>query len=188
MPTPKGVTLLIDTREKRPLLFPERVLYYDRDKKPHLVRVDTARLSLRTGDYALEGYADRALVERKGSVRELCDNLLTGDRRRALSSLHRLAFGGTKSALLIEAKLSDFHPADPQLTGPPQALCELLRLASDYHIDLFFCGPLRAASTRRKLGTTVACWLIANVFDPPQPRGDPHAPSKEEEEHAADPR
>ena len=66
--------ILIDTREQNPLVFPDGV--------------PTARASLNTGDYSIEGYASDFIVERK-SLEDLV-NTVIHDRKRFERELERM--------------------------------------------------------------------------------------------------
>lgn len=83
--TMKSFTVIVDTREKRPLSF-----------TGHPV----VRRGLRTGDYSIDGYADKIAIERK-SLPDLLGSLTSG-RKRMDACVERLLQYESK-ALLIEA-------------------------------------------------------------------------------------
>lgn len=70
----KMPTILIDTREQTPLVFP--------------ADVPTERATLHTGDYSIEGYAEDFTVERK-SLEDLV-NTVIHDRERFERELERM--------------------------------------------------------------------------------------------------
>ena len=79
-------TILIDTREKLPLLFPKTIALGDR-----LVDLKTRRVRLSTGDYQLDSTREEGVVvERKRNLEELASNF-TRDWPRFRRALDRLA-------------------------------------------------------------------------------------------------
>ena len=75
-PLPSVVTLLIDSREQIPLLFPSSVFIEVPVRVLRRVKIETKTVSLPYGDYILRGYEHVACVERKRSALELSKNLL----------------------------------------------------------------------------------------------------------------
>ena len=68
------IKIVIDSREQKPLQFP--------------IEVDCIIRGMKTGDYTIDGYEDRILVERK-ALGDLV-NCLTSDRNRFRKQLARL--------------------------------------------------------------------------------------------------
>jgi ERCC4-type nuclease len=80
--------ILVDEREKKPFTFPEHIVCLDPTKEPWAqrgvtIRLRTQKRTLKTGDYAIDG--SNCVVERKGSINEITQNLLTQDGRRRFS-------------------------------------------------------------------------------------------------------
>lgn len=108
--TRETVTILIDSREQRPLLFPEVLALWSSScgagRKPtaKIVSVVTEKAALAEGDYCLAGDGPpTAIVERKSGIDELIGNLLTSDRPRFLRAITRLAANTCHPYLYIEA-------------------------------------------------------------------------------------
>lgn len=96
MTASQTITVLIDSAEQRPLLFPETLALWNirgagHVPKARIVRVKTERRRLDAGDYCLLGDEALAIVERKAHIGELITNTLTDDRPRFLRALERLA-------------------------------------------------------------------------------------------------
>jgi len=169
LPIPRKITVLVDTREQRPLLFPDNFVYYDEYRVPHLVKLDTQPQALDAGDYALEGFLHACRVERKGSVAEVCGNLLSSDRRRATASLIRLTRACTCPILLLDAALASFYPSGlHKSTAGAKAMSQLLRLSARHGLRIVFAGPCKSVAHRRKLGVVIAQLLMAAAYETPQ--------------------
>ena len=73
------LTILVDSREKKPLPFPEHLPLLRSDlpalsRSSRTYRLRTESLTMATGDYALKGYEKQCLIERKGSLQEVAGN------------------------------------------------------------------------------------------------------------------
>ena len=160
---PIRVKVLIDSREKYPLLFPASLCHFRTNhssESPHHVLVKTCVRSMPEGDYALEGCESSCLIERKGSGRELCGNLLGSDRQRAVSSLRRLSQATAHPVLLLDTSIRDLM--DNWSTGvhPEHTVCSLLQILSTLNITLLSLGPGKTATARRQLGTFILHYLL----------------------------
>jgi DNA excision repair protein ERCC-4 len=106
-----GGTILIDNREQQPYAF----VGYRADQRQGggpLV-VGTKTVCLPSGDYSLEGYADRVAVERK-SLNDLFHTLSQGRDRfeRELARLDAMQF----AAVMVEADWTTIFTAPPQFS------------------------------------------------------------------------
>ena len=155
-------TLLIDEREKKPFTFPEYMVCLDPSKDPCrqsgiTVRIRTQKRTLKTGDYTLDGGA--AVVERKGSLNEITQNLLTPDgRRRFADCCRRLRDETARPLLLLEGLVGQPEPK-PGKPHPGLAIDSLLRILQEYAIGLIVL-PTGTAGQRRAAGEWTARWLI----------------------------
>lgn len=122
------------------------------------VTVDIVQEKMDEGDYCLLGYEDIMLVERKGGVRELAKNCLTGDRDRFRRVLERMAVHSRYPVLLVEGSwsslLQDRYTKEPYL-----ALDALLRLLTEYNIQLMVV-PAKSSKQRDAAGIVLARMLI----------------------------
>jgi hypothetical protein len=150
-------TILIDTREKQPLLFPELI----GARQP--IRLRTENRKLIHGDYAVMGpQGDRldhvAVVERKKTWGELCVSL-PRFRARYRCTVRYL--------LLIEETV----PLSIAVPGPAmlrlsvdRAIEDVINTLVEMNVSLALCGTTRSARTRRKVGQIAAQWLIAQTM------------------------
>ena len=154
-------TILIDSREQLPLPFPGTVV------------VDGTRYSLtgkvvtrHEGDYALKGYEDCCIVERKYSARELLKNLFDPkDGKRQAKALTRLCSACELPVLVLEATPALLlRPSrgvkDP--SGLPLGLVRMLHRFDNLH--LVFAPTFGSARNRQLTGELVASLLIASAI------------------------
>lgn len=155
----------MDDREKRPLLFPRFLTMWDPSSPPtkprqKTVEITTASARLPTGDYLLEGFADRCVVERKAHLTELWTNLTDSKRRiNWIAELERLRSGCSKPILLLEG-----HPLSLSKDVRPHVkpdVCRdiLIRDLDEYGIG-FFMLPGETPNHRRAMADWVASTLI----------------------------
>lgn len=95
MLAPLKIAVAIDTREQKPLRFPEWLHWHEPGGARHSSRIETFPVTLESGDYSIatsgRTFFREVAVERKGSWAELRQNLLTADFRRFRHCLQRLA-------------------------------------------------------------------------------------------------
>lgn len=125
--------ILIDTREQRP--FP----FIGETGEP----IPTERATLATGDYSLEGYADRVAVERK-SLPDLvaCLSHERGRFKRQLERGSQLeAF-----AVVVEASFEDLAAGRYRSRLNPHAACQsVMAFSVQFGTPFFFAGSRKAA-------------------------------------------
>jgi len=164
---PREITILIDSREQRPLLFPSTVEWHRvRGRKPHTIFVKTKRVALPAGDYVLEGY-DEAIIERKGSLRELASNLLSDDHRRAKAAFLKLVEATDHPYLLLDCDLGELMTPSANVPDAKIVLDCLLDLTQGMGIRLLIVGGCKAAPARRRLGEFVIRLLLAHCLRSP---------------------
>lgn len=168
MATPsRPLEILVDTREKEPLLFPETLRFWSKGK-PALLAIRTSKVALPTGDYALKHYEHICLVERKGSVGELCSNLCTKDRTRQFAAFQRLADECRVPYLLLESSLSEIQKSSRYAKNPDLALQHLFRAIRRFGFHVIFGGRLRSVLSRRAAGEFVARLLATHAQEADQ--------------------
>lgn len=149
---PRQITVLVDNRERIPLLFPKNLVWHPtRGGKGHLVKVVEKSTKILTGDYCLGGYKSGAVIERKGSLRELHQNLLTKDYRRFLSAIERLA-ECQFPYLLLDMTPGDLATVSEYVPDPSRVVDALMRIVAKYHLRLLFAGNCKYPLSRRRLG------------------------------------
>jgi hypothetical protein len=112
---------------------------------------------MKTGDYALDGGA--AVVERKGSLDEITQNLLTPDGRRRFAECCRRLRDETARPLLLLEGLVGTPIIKPGKPHPGLAIDSLMRILQEYAIGLMVL-PTSTAGQRRAAGEWAARWLI----------------------------
>ena len=165
MKPPSTITILIDSRERIPLLFPKSVKWHpDRSGKSHLILVKEKVVTLPAGDYTLEGYDDESVVERKGSVREVLGNLFTKDRRRSVAAFQRLIEACEHPYLLLDFSLSEMFTVTEHVPNPMLVLDTLLADAGNLGVTLLWGGNCKPATSRRRLGEVVLRLLLSHAL------------------------
>jgi ERCC4-type nuclease len=141
------LTILIDTREQRPLSFGA---------------LSTCRTCLRSGDYSVEGCADTVAIERK-SLPDLfaCIGQQRDRFSRELERLAALRYG----ALVIEVTLADVLAGCPSSRiHPSSAFGSLMSWSVKGRLPVFFCGDRgQAAATVAKLLEKCAKHIIGTT-------------------------
>ena len=115
--------ILIDTREQTPFT---------------LDGYETRIATLKTGDYSLEGYADKVAVERKS--KEDAYGCVGASRRRFLECLERLS-DLDRAAIVIERSIEDFSSNPPERTrvDSRMAVGSYISWSCKYRIPVFWC-------------------------------------------------
>ena len=161
-------TILTDTRERKPLIFPHHLTVLDPAARPGTERGRTVRLvsvkqKLETGDYGLKGHLDRTIIERKGSLREVAKNCLTHDRGRFVRELARLRDECRTPIVLLEGNPVDLLRPSKTVPQPELALDALHRLLIEYGVQLLLL-PRSTFNQRQALGTWAAHLLLNGVL------------------------
>lgn len=161
---PRNITVLIDTREKFPLLFPKTLDWHRGGRgRPHTFLVKTKTVRLPAGDYALLGY-DEALIERKGSLRELSNNIFSLDARRSRAAFQKLIEATENPYLLLDLTLGEMMTATEHVQDAKIIVDALLDLTQELGLKLLIVGGCRAAGARRMLGEFVIRLLLSHAM------------------------
>lgn len=168
-------TILIDEREKKPLQFPDHLVLWDRgspavDGRTTTVRLLTKTVRLPTGDYVLEGFASKVIAERKGSLDELGNNLLTKEgRRKFVAEMERLRKECHHPLVLLEGDPLSLNASVRRGSNPALVRDTLLGLLHEYNVELMLL-PSSSPSSRRACAEWLAAKLIAGALHHAQPR------------------
>jgi len=165
---PKQVTMLIDSREKLPLLFPG-VLHYHADYSSNthgLVHVKTTTRKLKTGDYYLQGHRSACILERKASPEEIHANLVRSGRRKFLLALDRLQAATNHPYLLLDASPAQMLKHSPWVEDPTWALNQLYRECTLRNIPILWVGNAQARSTRMAMGSVLLQIMLTHILHP----------------------
>lgn len=158
---PQRITILQDKREKTPLIFPKTL---PRERKS--IFIDIEKATLPTGDYALKGHEKTCLIERKGSLDELCACTMGAKNANFLGTdgqLDRLAASCDIPILLIERSLKHLTTPTRYAKNPPAILDSVMSQCLRRGIALYVV-PGGSVQHRRLLGEFVAR-LLVNASD-----------------------
>ncbi len=166
----KSVTVLIDSREQRPLLFPDTLAVWRNDgcgPVPTFLEVETDKRALKSGDYCLAGSEDLAVVERKLGITEMVGNVLTADRTRFLRAINRFAESCKYPYLLIEQMPPVWwstHGNGDRCVQVCQAVDLFLQQVAVHNLRLLWGNVSRsmAPARRRRMGELVLRILLAH--------------------------
>jgi hypothetical protein len=153
----RTLTILVDNREQKCLRFPAYVSFRHLGRS-NLWKVAPKLASLRTADYALEGYLRAGLLERKGDLSELYRNLLTGDRPRFFRELVRMRDTCRHPALFLDMPLAELLKPSRYFVNPEYVLDALFSACQRYGIALLLVPPGRDPTGS---GLIVLKWLLA---------------------------
>jgi ERCC4-type nuclease len=171
-------TIIVDTREKRPLPFPDHLVVMDHrspadDPKLTTVSLNLKHDTLRTGDYVLEGFEKAGVIERKKDLLELNGNLCSGTGRvRFLKELDRFK-DFASPAILLEVSAPVKAPSNFQNFKPSAVRDMLLMVCVSRNIPLMTFNAT-SSSGRRMSAEWAASFLIQaairfEAFGPPAP-------------------
>lgn len=176
---PKSVTVLVDSREKKPLLFPRMIVLHselpDQKPEPSVIKVQVNRVTMSEGDYALKGQQSIALVERKGGIDELCQNVTKPDSTRFMAAINRLVQATKYPYLFLDmTPLSLWSSQRPtptthgngQSMDPMWVFDRLLRVATTKNLRIIW-GTQRSPgpSSRKRLGEIILRLLIHHQLE-----------------------
>lgn len=158
---PNSLTVKVDDREKDAYIIPETFEWIDDRGWQRVFKIKREDTRLKTGDIVLAGYESLAMVERKGSLQEMRDNIWSPDRARFGRCLKRLCHS-TK----VPIWLCDL-PSDPQSNvklsygyqTPEQVWCAVYRRVHRYNMRLVIYHGPKTTEGRRAMGR-YALWLL----------------------------
>lgn len=165
---PTKVTVIIDTREKIPLLFPETIMVTHPEltyrELPVVVGVERAKLEF--GDYLLKEYPDQGVVERKASQMELFKNLNDSkDRIRQAKSFRKLASGCKYPYILVECSPARLLAKNLLIKQRELVVHRLSLAIAKYGLSaIFIPWQSRNPDTRRTLGTFIVHLMLSCVL------------------------
>lgn len=139
-----GRTILVDTREQRPLLdVPEDGTETELVIDQVLVRA--RRSMLKTADYALADAGEELLIERKSSALELA-TCCGAERQRFTRELERMVAETKRAVLLCEFPISDLEQMSRSKLNARTVVATLASWHLDFGICPVFAGDRRGAA------------------------------------------
>lgn len=175
---PKHLTVVIDTREQKPLTFPSLLRYWPSRSLDSCVPVGVGSVKshLRVGDYCIAGWERLVVFERKASAQELAQNLLTSDYRRAMAALDRLC-SITYRYLIIDASCAQMYTPHPSFAvDPTRALDALLYELSIRGIVPLWLGRCQTPKSRQRAGDLLLRIALRHILDERLPAPHPSRP------------
>lgn len=176
-------TILMDEREKLPLIFPATITMLNHSARPNRrlpikVAITVERTCLRTGDYLLKEAPTRIIIERKGHLGEIATNCLTEQgRRRFVNECGRLRDECVHPILLIEGTHAQLIREWTAEESPWIAIDAVQRLCLEHGIEIITL-PSTAMNHKRSTGEYVAHLLVNGALSclPPlnRPIDTPH--------------
>jgi len=164
----RKVTVLVDSREQIPLLFPDKIVWCPEPYKPELVELEFERRELEAGDYCLKHCQHIVGTERKRSMDELAANLLTWDRARFRSAWSRFLGAYAYPVLYLEQPFSsaarDLKGKYEKITAP-DVLSEFFRLGLEVSkLTVIWAGRSDAPGPRREAGANLVRLMLSYEY------------------------
>lgn len=143
----RDLLILVDSREKKPLSFPEHIVV-QHPSDPALrqtCRVFTEVKELHAGDYVLVGHEKACVIERKGNAREVVLNCLTNDLARWTRSLDKLKAACRLPVIVLEGSPPDLLTEGAWCKEPNIAIDRLMRMAfaRGVHLEILPSDTIR---------------------------------------------
>lgn len=163
----KKVVVEIDCREKHPLLFPTQLIWSRGRGSREMVAVETVGRQLRFGDYRLAQAPNAVVIERKGSLDEIAQNLLTRDHLRFREAWNRLITGCDYPVLAIDGSIATFDKLRgnyPDSITPEVVQCALWRWVAVHKVPVIWLGNTTTINTRRAVGAQLLRLMLALRF------------------------
>ena len=159
---PTTLVVQIDTREKKPLLFPATLEVWTGHRQK-IVRVFIERVRLDAGDYCLKDQRG-CIVERKGSLRELNTNLLNPvDSGRQARAFRRLSEACDHPYLLVHTTTSDLLARTEHNPEPGRLVQVMTRCLTKYGLSLLVAPRTSGAVAGRVLGTLILHIMVGHT-------------------------
>ncbi len=155
--------VIIDSREKHPLIFPDLLVWNPPGKRKRTFKIETEVLRIDEGDYFIAGYDHTVCVERKADIRELTGNFSRRDWSRFRRAFERFCRGTRFPILFIEELPSTWWTNDTSLEIG-QTMDKLFHLLIAYDVQLLWGGRrVTTVAARRRLGEIVLRAMLARL-------------------------
>lgn len=164
---PNKITVLIDSRERHPLLFPKWITVHpDRSGEEVHVEVSTEIVVMPAGDYTLKGYDHVCIAETKRSLRELCNNICTNDWNREVRALRRLSESCKYPLLIWEMTPSELFRTSSFVPDPHLVFDRWMQIVVRFNLRLMLAGGGKGPGPRRTLGEQMVRLMLAYIENP----------------------
>ncbi len=115
------------------------------------------------GDYCLAKWPKQCVIERKGSMRELQQNLSGKDFPRFCRAVEKLAECANPWFLLDIPPHEYLRPTE-FVKNPSKVLDTLFQFVLRYDMNLWLAGNCKAVNARRQLGEQVVRLMITHAM------------------------
>ena len=160
---PNQITVLIDSRERRPLLFPSWIEWYgDRTLESRQIQVLTKVIRMPSGDYAISGYDEVCIIETKRSLRELHGNVCT-EWPRVAKALGKLSVACKYPYVVWEMSTSELLRASKHVPDPVLVIDRWMQALTRLDLRLMWVGRHDEPGPRRKLGEQLVRLMLAHI-------------------------
>ena len=155
---PRHITVLVDTREQKPLPLPKTIRWSQVGGDPRLIEVRSEPLALYAGDYILKEAPKLCIIERKGNINELHDNLQGRDQPRALRAFRKLVEATENPILALDFPLSQtLYNGDRD-----ELFTRLAQLCARYRLQVI-CGGI-GVKARHLLSDLIVRILLSHYL------------------------
>lgn len=103
-------------------------------------------------------------MERKGSIRELANNLLGDDWARAQDAFKRLADATAHPYLMLECTPVDLQTRSRWVQEPERVVDALAALVEKLDLRLILCGRVQSAKQKRIVGEMILRLMLAHAY------------------------
>lgn len=158
-------TVVIDRNEQKPFRFSKSLKWFPtRDSKGVSIVVRTERKILLAGDYCLKGEAESCLIERKGSLGELSNNLLGEDYARAMDAFKRFSNSTTHPYLVVECTSTQLRTPSGWVHEPARVVDSLCSLMEGLGLRLILVGKCVDVKQKRTVGDIMLRLMLAHKY------------------------
>jgi len=173
---PKSMTILVDSREQIPFLFPKKIIYYAwrRSENAQEIQLDTEVVRMDFADYAMKSHEDCCALERKRNLDELSKNILSKDYRRAHSAFSRLVLNCRHPYIVLDGDLDTYAGSQGHYSQAPTELIldGILSEATLLGIPIICTGGATEPEKRRRVGAYLVHLMLNHIVAdrlPPSP-------------------
>lgn len=154
------MTILVDTREQKPLPIPQTILWAPAGCDSKRIHIRTEPQDLNAGDYMLKEAGSICIVERKGNINEIRENLQGRDRPRAMRAFDKLVRATENPVLAL-----DFPITQSLYKGVvDEVYTRLAQLCASHRLQIL--GPVGGGiNARKRLSDLVIRVLLAYHFN-----------------------
>lgn len=171
---PRHINISVDSREQRPLLFPDMIEWspsfgWDTIR----LHLHPKKVKLDAGDYLLTDWPTAGIVETKRSFLELFSNLLTiKDRPRALRAFKKLDKACSVAYIVLEGtpstmykNLRGFKMGRRTITDPGIVVDRMWEIIAKYNFGIIWAGGGTSMDARRIFGEIIVRILLRHAYD-----------------------